>query len=48
VGVSLLNRYLNSQKQDLEALTEGISALRRSIQIERRQPAVVELIARYG
>jgi tetratricopeptide (TPR) repeat protein len=48
VGVSLLNRYLLSEKQDIESLREGITALRRSIQIERRQPAVVELIARYG
>lgn len=48
VGVSLLNRYLGSEKQDVEALREGLGALRRSIQIERRQPAVVELIARYG
>ncbi len=48
VGVSMLNRYLASEKQDVEALREGLAALRRSIQIERRQPAVVELIARYG
>jgi len=48
VGVSMLNRYLLSNKQDIEALREGISALRRSLQIERRQPAVVDLLARYS
>jgi tetratricopeptide (TPR) repeat protein len=48
VGVSMLNRYLASEKRDVEALNEGLAALRKSIQIERRQPAVVELISRYG
>jgi tetratricopeptide (TPR) repeat protein len=48
VGVSMLNRYLTSDKQDVEALREGLTALRRSIQSERRQPAVVDLITRYG
>jgi tetratricopeptide (TPR) repeat protein len=48
VGVSMLNRYLLSNKQDVESLREGVSALRRSLQIERRQPAVVDLLARYS
>jgi tetratricopeptide (TPR) repeat protein len=48
IGVSMLNQYLLSNKKDLNALNEGLSALRRSVQIEPRQPAVVDLIARYG
>jgi tetratricopeptide (TPR) repeat protein len=48
VGVSMLNTYLLSEKKDLRALNEGVAALRRSVQIEPRQPAVVELLARYG
>jgi tetratricopeptide (TPR) repeat protein len=48
VGVSLLNRYLLSEKKDLDSKTEGIKALRRSLQIEPKQPAVVDLVTRYG
>jgi protein O-GlcNAc transferase len=48
IGVSMLNQYLLSNKKDLNALNEGLGALRRSVQIEPRQPAVVDLIARYG
>jgi tetratricopeptide (TPR) repeat protein len=48
VGVTLLNRYLMSNRQDLEARAEALRALRRSLQIERRQPVVVDLVSRYG
>lgn len=48
VGVTLLNRYLMSGKQDLDARNEAIRALRRSLQIERRQPVVLDLVSRYG
>lgn len=48
VGVSLLNRYLLSDKKDLDARSEALKALRRSLQIEPRQPAVVDLVTRYG
>jgi tetratricopeptide (TPR) repeat protein len=48
VGVCLLNRYLISQKKDLEARDDAIRALRRSLQIEHRQPAVLDLVTRYG
>lgn len=48
VGVCLLNRYLLSGKADDAALMEAMGALRRSLQIERNQPRVVELLSRYG
>jgi tetratricopeptide (TPR) repeat protein len=48
VGVTLLNRFLMSNRQDLEARNEALRALRRSLQIERRQPVVVDLVSRYG
>jgi tetratricopeptide (TPR) repeat protein len=48
VGVCLLNQYLLSEKRDLQAREEALKALRRSLQIERRQPAVVDLVTRYG
>jgi tetratricopeptide (TPR) repeat protein len=48
VGVCLLNRYLLSEKKDVEARDQALKALRKSLQIERRQPAVVDLLTRYG
>lgn len=48
VGVCLLNRYLWSEKTDQDALQEGLRNLRRSLQVERRQPQVLELLSRYG
>ncbi len=48
VGVCELNRYLLSDRQDVQARTEAIRALRRSVQINRDQPRIVELISRYG
>ncbi len=48
VAVCRLNQYLWSGKQDEDALYDAVTALRRSLQIERRQPKIVELLRRYG
>lgn len=48
IGVCLLNRWLMSDKADTEAKDEGFSALRKSLQIDRQQPTVIDLINRYG
>jgi len=48
VGVCLLNKFLMSDKKDRAAHDEAIQALRRSLQIELKQPAVVDLVTRYG
>jgi tetratricopeptide (TPR) repeat protein len=48
VGVCLLNRYLTSERKDLEAREEAVRVLRRSLQIERKQPAVLDLLNKYG
>lgn len=47
IGVCLLNRYVWSNKSDLVALDEARNALRRSLQIERNQPRIAELLTRY-
>ncbi|MDQ7013417.1 MAG: tetratricopeptide repeat protein [Planctomycetota bacterium] len=47
IGVCLLNRYLWSNKSDLNALDSARNALRRSLQIERNQPRIAELLTRY-
>ncbi|VAX42035.1 hypothetical protein MNBD_PLANCTO03-1763 [hydrothermal vent metagenome] len=47
IGVCLLNRYLWSQKEDLNALDQARNALRKSLQIERNQPRIAELLTRY-
>lgn len=48
VGVCLLNRYEFSQRADRESLSEAVSALKRSLQINRRQPQVVQWLSKYG
>ncbi len=48
VGVCMLNKYLLSDKTDLDAREEALKALRHSLQVEHRQPAVLDLISRYG
>jgi superkiller protein 3 len=48
VGVCLLNKHLWSGRNDTEALRGAVAALRRSLQIERSQPRVAELLARWG
>lgn len=47
IGVSLLNRYLWSQKEDINALDQARNALRKSLQIERNQSRIAELLTRY-
>ena len=47
IGVCLLNRYVWSQKSDLVALDEARNALRRSLQIDRNQARIAELLTRY-
>jgi tetratricopeptide (TPR) repeat protein len=46
-GVCLLNQWMFSNQQDRTAHDEGMKALRRSLQIERDQPAILELVSRY-
>lgn len=48
VAVCRLNQYLWSGKSDAGALDHAVDSLRRSLQIERRQPKIVELLRRYG
>lgn len=47
VGVCLLNRWVLSNGTDFAARDEAIQALQRSLQIERRQPAVLDLLTKY-
>jgi tetratricopeptide (TPR) repeat protein len=47
VGVSLLNQWVWSQQKDTAAREEALRSLRRSLQIERDQPKILELIGRY-
>jgi tetratricopeptide (TPR) repeat protein len=47
VGVCLLNQWVFSQQQDKEAHEEALRCLRRSLQIERDQPQILELVSRY-
>ncbi len=48
VGVCLLNEYIWSQRTNAQAKDEALKHLRRSLQIERRQPSIIELVSRYG
>ncbi len=47
VGVCLLQRWLASGQTDRLARDEGLRALRRSLQIKRDQPRVLELVGRH-
>lgn len=47
VGVCLLNQWVFSNQTDEQARQEALAALRRSLQIERNQPRILELIGRY-
>lgn len=47
VGVCLLNQWMFSHQQDRPSHDEGVRALRRSLQIEADQPAILELVSRY-
>jgi tetratricopeptide (TPR) repeat protein len=47
VGVCLLNQWVFSQQRDSAAHEEALRCLRRSLQIERDQPQILELVSRY-
>lgn len=48
IGVNLLNKYVESDRKDTQAQREAIENLRRSLQIEPKQPAVADLVSRFG
>lgn len=48
LAVNLLNQFIRSDRQNVEAQAEAIELLRQSLQIERDQPRIVELLSRYG
>jgi tetratricopeptide (TPR) repeat protein len=47
VGVSLLNQWVWSNQTDESARQEAMRSLRRSLTIERNQPWIVDLVAKY-
>lgn len=47
IGVCLLRRWILSGEQDRAAREGALRALRRSLQIDRNQPRVLELVGRY-
>jgi tetratricopeptide (TPR) repeat protein len=47
IAVNLLNTWLLSNQSNDSAYREAISALKRSLQIERNQPGALELLSRY-
>lgn len=48
LAVNLLNDYIRSNRTNNEALQEALSMLRRSLQLNKSQPKIVELLSRYG
>jgi tetratricopeptide (TPR) repeat protein len=48
LGVCLLNKWIASDKADNKVHDAGVQALRRSLQINRDQPKIVELLSRYA
>lgn len=48
IGVSYLNRWVWSDQKDSEARSRALAALRRSLQLNRNQPQILELLSRYG
>lgn len=48
LGVCLLNRYLMSDRTDTKSRREGVAALRKSLQVNRDQPRIADLVSRYG
>ncbi len=48
LGVSRLNDWVWSDERDREARSDALKALRRSLQLNRNQPRVAELLTRYG
>jgi tetratricopeptide (TPR) repeat protein len=47
VGICMLNKYLLSERTDIEARREAITALRKSLQLNPSQPRIVDLLSRY-
>lgn len=47
VGVTLLHRWLASGQQDAAAHNDAMRALRKSLQLQKNQPRVLELLTRY-
>jgi superkiller protein 3 len=47
LGVCLLTRWVSSGQENVTDKEDGVRALRRSLQIERNQPRVLELLGRY-
>ncbi len=47
IGVCMLNTWVWSRQTDEQAKAEAIRVLRRSLQIERDQPRILDLITRY-
>ncbi|MCH2135339.1 MAG: tetratricopeptide repeat protein [Phycisphaerales bacterium] len=48
LGVTALNRWLLSGRTDINAREEASNALRRSLQLNKKQTKVVDLVSRYG
>lgn len=48
LGVCMLNRYINSGKEDRAAQDEAVALFRRSLRQNRNQPKIVELLGRFG
>jgi len=47
IGVCMLNKYLLSERADMEARRQAITALRKSLKINPNQPRIVDLLGRY-
>lgn len=48
LGVCRLNDWIRSGRSDTKAKEEGMNALRKSLQVHRDQPQILELVTRYG
>lgn len=48
IGVCKLNEYLFSNRTDESARREAVNAIRRSLQIDRNQPEMLELLTRFN
>ena len=48
LAVNLLNDYIRSERTDGAARQEALNLLRRSLQVSKNQPRIVELLSRYG
>lgn len=47
-GVSLLNDWIRGGRRDLSLRDRGLADLRRSLQVSRDQPQILEIVTRYG